>query len=41
VGRVRASPAGDHLALWVTLDNLQTAAAAAVGAAGAMARRTG
>ncbi len=41
VGRVRASPAGDHLSLWITMDNLHTAAVAAVGAAGAMVRRTG
>ncbi len=39
VGRVRTGANGDGLHLWLTMDNLRTCAAAAVGAAGALVRR--
>lgn len=38
-GRVRTGPNGEGLHLWLTMDNLRTCAAAAVGAAGALIRR--
>lgn len=38
IGRLRADPEGDGLHLWAVMDNLRTAAAAAVGAAGALLR---